>query len=367
MNGYVNSLAISGGNVYAGGGFTTAGGIAVDHVARWDGAAWSSVGSGIDAELRALAASGNELFAGGRFAIAGGHPANNIARWDGTRWSALGSGTDNLVLALEVFGTELYAGGIFSAAGGKRSIFVAKANLPVGPEIAVEHPGGCDLVDGDAVLDFGLVGIGASNAITFTIRNTGTTNLADLSVEKHGPDSDDFRLSPLGVTELLPGASTTLQATFVPSVIGVRTALVQVTSNDGDENPFDIALTGIGITSLEGWRLRNFGSTNNAGNASNVADPEGDGAENLKEFGFGLEPGQPDAHLLPSPVRVGDDLTVTFQQPLGVEGVTYGAEISTDLLQWTPVMDSGSAPDHTFRAPVGENSKLFMRLKVSEP
>ena len=81
------------GNLYAGGDFATAGGVAANHIAKWDGSAWSALGSGMNGIVHALAMddAGN-LYAGGDFAIAGGVAANHIAKWDGSTWSALGSG-----------------------------------------------------------------------------------------------------------------------------------------------------------------------------------------------------------------------------------------------------------------------------------
>jgi hypothetical protein len=110
----VNALAVSGGTLYAGGLFTTAGGVAANSIAQWDGTNWSALGSGIgDIEysyVDALAVSGSTLYAGGGFTTAGGVAVNSIAQWDGTNWSALGSGIDNTVSALAVFGGTLYAG-----------------------------------------------------------------------------------------------------------------------------------------------------------------------------------------------------------------------------------------------------------------
>jgi hypothetical protein len=40
----------------------------------------------------ALAVSGSDLYAGGEFTTAGGISAANIAKWNGSSWSALGSG-----------------------------------------------------------------------------------------------------------------------------------------------------------------------------------------------------------------------------------------------------------------------------------
>ena len=67
------------------------------NVARWNGTAWSSLGSGaangVDDGVVALAiASNGDVYVGGDFTRAGGTVAASIARWNGTMWSSLGSG-----------------------------------------------------------------------------------------------------------------------------------------------------------------------------------------------------------------------------------------------------------------------------------
>ncbi|SPE50519.1 conserved exported hypothetical protein [Verrucomicrobia bacterium] len=131
MNGTVFALAASGTNLYAAGRFTTAGGIPANNIARWDGSAWSALGSGMGGDypyVYALAVSGTNLYAGGLFTTAGGVRANNIAKWDGRAWSALGSGMNEYgtVEALAVSGTDLYAGGELTMAGGVPASGVAK-------------------------------------------------------------------------------------------------------------------------------------------------------------------------------------------------------------------------------------------------
>ncbi len=130
----VYALAVDGvGNLYAGGGFTTAGGVSANYVAQWDGTAWSPLGSGMSggpfsAVVWALAVDGDDnLYAGGYFTTAGGVSANGIAKWDGTAWSPLGSGMDSDVWALAVDGDDnLYAGGEFTTAGGVSANGIAK-------------------------------------------------------------------------------------------------------------------------------------------------------------------------------------------------------------------------------------------------
>ena len=52
MNGSVQALTVfddgSGLALYAGGNFTTAGGVAAQHIAKWNGSSWFQVGSGMD-------------------------------------------------------------------------------------------------------------------------------------------------------------------------------------------------------------------------------------------------------------------------------------------------------------------------------
>src|ERR1700686_550392 len=61
----VYALAISGSDVYVGGYFTTADDVIVNHVAKWNGTSWSSLGNGIAGRVYSLAVSGSTLYAGG--------------------------------------------------------------------------------------------------------------------------------------------------------------------------------------------------------------------------------------------------------------------------------------------------------------
>ena len=81
---------------------------------------------------------------------------------------------------------------------------------------------------------------------TFTITNTGAgvLNLSDLI--KDGPHAADFTISDLSSNFLEPDQSSTFTVSFAPKGQGTRTASLHIASNDADENPFDITLTGSG-------------------------------------------------------------------------------------------------------------------------
>ena len=58
MNSAVAGLTVfddgTGPALYAGGGFTTAGGVSANYIAKWNGSAWSPLGSGMNSWVWAL-------------------------------------------------------------------------------------------------------------------------------------------------------------------------------------------------------------------------------------------------------------------------------------------------------------------------
>lgn len=113
--------------LYAGGRMTRIGGVDVNRIARWDGATWKTVGTGIDGPmpwLEEMCVYKDELYVGGNFNNAGGKEARNIARWNGTEWNEVDSGADGLVKAfvVDTVNNLLYVGGSFSSLGGKQNM-----------------------------------------------------------------------------------------------------------------------------------------------------------------------------------------------------------------------------------------------------
>jgi hypothetical protein len=149
MNSVVQRLTVSGTDLYAAGDFTTAGGVPANRIAKWNGSDWSAIGSGLDGTVTKLEISGTNIYAGGSFTTAGGTPANRIAKWDGLSWSGVGGGMNNLVGALAVSGTDVYAGGMFTMAGCRNSTRFARYfnQRFVGSGALAEIGGGSDWFD----------------------------------------------------------------------------------------------------------------------------------------------------------------------------------------------------------------------------
>ena len=163
--------------------------------------------------------------------------------------TVVGTNPSTACVASHVEDKILVAGGANN--GTFNGFAVARFEGIAQPEIVVEYPYGTALADGAATINFGDVVIGASNEPAYiTVRNTGTAALY-LNSRLDGPNTGDF--SGWNVTgSVLPGSSATMVLKYWPLGSGTRSAAIHITTNDADENPFDIDLTG---NALPGYNL----------------------------------------------------------------------------------------------------------------
>ena len=201
----VYALAVSGTDLYAGGYFTTAGGVPANYIAKWNGSAWSALGSGMNGDGLCAGGERDQSLRWGMFTTAGGVPANYIAKWDGSAWSALGSGMGGsgpYVYALAADGAgHLFVGGSFYLAGTNVSPYIAQANVGIvptsGPPVIVASPASLVVRIG-ATADFQVEAAGSPPLVYQWVFN-GTTAIAGATG------------SVLSLTNVQPGASGSLQ------------------------------------------------------------------------------------------------------------------------------------------------------------
>lgn len=202
VNNVVYSIVANGSNVYLGGDFTTAyntsSDLTVNCITRWDGSAFNQLGTGASGSgtptVKALATDGTNIYAGGAFSSMGGVSAANIAKWNGSSWSALGTGTNNAVNSI-LFkdASNIYIGGDFTSADGSARKYIARWNSSSWQDVGGGTGGSVSVIAGSSIYaggSFRTAGtIGASyiarwNSTSSTWENVGvsTTN----GIEKDG-------------------------------------------------------------------------------------------------------------------------------------------------------------------------------------
>jgi trimeric autotransporter adhesin len=141
-SGYVGDMVawddgLGGGpQLYATGSFAQIGGAAnTALIGKWNGSAWSPLGTGLLNQFSsALEVFNGQLYVGGYFDSAGGAAGSaKLARWTGSAWSGVNAQLepfDDSVWALKTFndgsGEALYVGGNYTGIGGTAANFLAR-------------------------------------------------------------------------------------------------------------------------------------------------------------------------------------------------------------------------------------------------
>jgi hypothetical protein len=117
--------------------------------------------------------------------------------------------------------------------------FTVNITVPASPDISVTPTS----------LDFGAVPIREKPAEELmTVKNDGTLNLSIGSIQLGGANANEFSIvaDKCSKKTLQPGASCTIEARFRPRSTGAKSATLVFPSNDPDENPVNVSLSGTG-------------------------------------------------------------------------------------------------------------------------
>jgi hypothetical protein len=223
------------------------------------------------------------------------------------------------------------------------------------PEIEIDQGAGGVIVDGGS-RNFGTKAIGSNSSLLFTIKNKGFADLNGLAITIDNADSVRYSVSQPLVTSLSAGQKTTFKATFKPTAKGKFRATIHIASNDADESPFDIVLTGKGTAATE--------SSNVFAKASGL--PSWAELAPAANFGFG-------ENICTGTVTLPDGrryLTLTLAKDPRRIYQQREVEVTPNLVDWysgprhTTVLEDGAvlfkARDNT---PLEPGGKRFIRLK----
>jgi len=127
------AMASYNGQLFVAGEFASAGGVAANNIASWDGSAWHALGTGAGNQsggdaVWALYAWNGLLYVGGLFRNAGPIAANSVASWDGSAWAPLGQGFSGLVYSFGQYDGNLIVGGETGTIDNQNLGYVASWN-----------------------------------------------------------------------------------------------------------------------------------------------------------------------------------------------------------------------------------------------
>jgi hypothetical protein len=99
--------------------------------------------------------------------------------------------------------------------------------------------------------DYGPVLENSSASRSFQIGNDGSADLTVYGLDLMGADPSSFSVAAVALPfTLAPGEARDVVVSFVPTSLGTRSATLRIGSDDPNEDPFDVALTGQGVATL---------------------------------------------------------------------------------------------------------------------
>ena len=97
-------------------------------------------------------------------------------------------------------------------------------------------------------LTFGSIVVGTTAMQTSDVTNTGTADLNVTDIALCTGTSTEFTWSPPAPFTLTPGSTQTLTVTYAPVDTGTDTGCINISSNDPNNNPVVLNLSGSGVT-----------------------------------------------------------------------------------------------------------------------
>jgi uncharacterized repeat protein (TIGR01451 family) len=243
--GAVYALYASGTDVYVGGSFAFAGGLAANGFGKYDligtsGSRWSIPGSvsGAGASVKSLTGAAGGIYLAGSFTHAGGVAASNVAAYTptgATHWTALGSGlsgnTSPSVDAGAQTADGLYLGGLLGVAGGTKpsegiALWTGTA-FPLSVSVTANPPS---------------TTVGSPVTFTATVKNRGSTSASGVTLRSVIPSTATFDSASSGcslsagtvtcsIGTLASGQAISVQTVLTPNAPGTLSNTVSASAS----------------------------------------------------------------------------------------------------------------------------------------
>jgi Secretion system C-terminal sorting domain len=180
----INTLKVYQNELYAGGAIFKGEGNAGNHIQKWDGLQWSSVGGDLTgpesnpnvwSPVFDLKVHNNELYLGGNFRYAGDILAKGVVKWDGEKYCSLGNDYNFGINSLTFYNDTLYVAGSHTIVDGYAPQIPILAKY-IGGNTVVE----CSAVsikENDALLQLDIYPSPATNEINIYLPKGNYKNL----------------------------------------------------------------------------------------------------------------------------------------------------------------------------------------------
>ncbi len=181
-NDMINSIVISGSDIYVGGYFVNIGGQARNYIAKLNntnGNADPSWNPNASSYVFTIAISGSDIYTGGMFATIGGQTRHYLAKLNNTNGNADTSWIPNssyVVNIVTINGSDIYVGGSFSNIGGLARTNLAKLNNSNGNADATWNPAPNQQILTIAVSGSDIYAGGMNGYLAKLNNTTGTAN-----------------------------------------------------------------------------------------------------------------------------------------------------------------------------------------------
>jgi endonuclease I len=104
-------------------------------------------------------------------------------------------------------------------------------------------------IGGSTILTNTTYVIGNTVSTLVTVENYGVGTLSVSDIVLSGADAADFSVNPTSLS-VAAGSSETFEITYTPNGNGTRSAVLEISNNDEDENPYIIHLDAVGVDGL---------------------------------------------------------------------------------------------------------------------